>query len=44
MGTRAPPSPMSLIAGIADLIAIFVPNYRCGAVPEWLQSVTGFPF
>ena len=22
----------------------FVPNYRCGAVPEWRERVTGFPF
>jgi hypothetical protein len=21
-----------------------VPNYRCGAVPDWPRGVTGFPF
>ena len=44
MGTKAMPSPRPPLPGSLQCSGGFVPNYRCGAVPEWRERVTGFPF
>ena len=42
--TPAPPNPPLPKAWRLSAGGGFVPNYRCGAVPEWRERVTGFPF